>query len=266
MDSTAQIDNLVTNLKWLCATRKSVSQICREIGLNRQQFARYLAGTSTPSPHSLRRVCEHFGVEPTDMTLPPERFRARFARRSEGGRSALAEIGQMLGLNMAALRAFEGYYQTYYISPSWPGDILCCLACLTEQGGHMNVKTIERLRDDRAEISQTVKYSGFASYSRKRLMIVEMTSGHSAPIVTETILEPPTLYQKGYLRGLTFGMSWRIGNTPYCSPTIWQSLGPAPNIQAALRNCGRLRLDAPTLPFAVRRFFEQSPETFSLPD
>lgn len=59
------------NLKYACSTRVSISDFCREVGLNRQQFNRYINGQAHPSPHNLLRIASAFGLEPGDFTAPP---------------------------------------------------------------------------------------------------------------------------------------------------------------------------------------------------
>ena len=41
------------NLRWLCGLRKSVSFVARELGINRQQFGRYVNNKSYPNTHNL---------------------------------------------------------------------------------------------------------------------------------------------------------------------------------------------------------------------
>lgn len=53
-------DNLRANLRYLCQFRKSASSVAREIRVNRQQFERYLTGTTMPSPHILHRISTYF--------------------------------------------------------------------------------------------------------------------------------------------------------------------------------------------------------------
>ena len=58
------------NLHQLCAQGPSVSAICREIGINRTQFNRYLAGESFPRPDVLDRICGYFGVDARILLRP----------------------------------------------------------------------------------------------------------------------------------------------------------------------------------------------------
>lgn len=65
------------NLQSLAARAGSVSQLCRDLGINRTQFLRYLNGSAFPRPDVLQRICAHFGVdarillEPIDDIPPP---------------------------------------------------------------------------------------------------------------------------------------------------------------------------------------------------
>lgn len=54
---------LADNLRQLCQSTSSVSELCRTIGVNRTQFNRYLSGTAFPRPDILFRICRHFGVD-----------------------------------------------------------------------------------------------------------------------------------------------------------------------------------------------------------
>ena len=64
------------NLRRLCASYPSVSELCRELGINRTQFNRYMSGESFPRPDVLHRICAFFGtdarilLEPVDSLAP----------------------------------------------------------------------------------------------------------------------------------------------------------------------------------------------------
>lgn len=51
------------NLRMLSADHPSVAGLCRELGINRTQFNRYLGGESFPRPDVLHRICVFFGVD-----------------------------------------------------------------------------------------------------------------------------------------------------------------------------------------------------------
>jgi len=51
------------NLRALSADYPSVAGLCRDLGINRTQFNRYLSGESFPRPDVLHRICTFFGVD-----------------------------------------------------------------------------------------------------------------------------------------------------------------------------------------------------------
>lgn len=53
------------NLRRLCNSTTSIADICRDTGINRQQFNKYLAGRSVPSARVLRKICQRLGVSET---------------------------------------------------------------------------------------------------------------------------------------------------------------------------------------------------------
>lgn len=58
------------NLQILSAPYKSVSSLCRELGINRTQFNRYLSGESFPRPDILHQICQFFDVDARILLEP----------------------------------------------------------------------------------------------------------------------------------------------------------------------------------------------------
>lgn len=58
------------NLRILANRYPSVSQLCRELGINRTQFNRYLSGESFPRPDVLHRICTFFDVDARILLEP----------------------------------------------------------------------------------------------------------------------------------------------------------------------------------------------------
>ena len=61
---------LGSNLRLLCKDTTSISALCRQLGINRTQFNRYLSGESFPRPDVLYRICSHFGVDARILLEP----------------------------------------------------------------------------------------------------------------------------------------------------------------------------------------------------
>lgn len=58
------------NLRLLASDYPSIAGLCRELGINRTQFNRYLSGESFPRPDVLHRICEFFDVDARILLEP----------------------------------------------------------------------------------------------------------------------------------------------------------------------------------------------------
>lgn len=58
------------NLRLLSEAYPSVSELSRQLGINRTQFNRYLSGESFPRPDILDRICTFFGVDARILLEP----------------------------------------------------------------------------------------------------------------------------------------------------------------------------------------------------
>ncbi len=63
-------DMFGANLKRLAQSYPSVSELCRQLGINRTQFNRYLLGESFPRPDVLDRICRFFDVDARILLKP----------------------------------------------------------------------------------------------------------------------------------------------------------------------------------------------------
>lgn len=68
-------ENFSANLKLAASYYPSISEMCRKLGINRQQFMKYLSGTSFPSRYNMRRMCDFFGFDEYEILLPHDQFR-----------------------------------------------------------------------------------------------------------------------------------------------------------------------------------------------
>ncbi|MFK7875434.1 MAG: helix-turn-helix domain-containing protein [Paracoccaceae bacterium] len=69
--SPAELRNMFgANLRYLADTYPSISELSRQLGINRTQFNRYLAGESFPRPDILARICDFFDVDARVLLEP----------------------------------------------------------------------------------------------------------------------------------------------------------------------------------------------------
>lgn len=244
--------NFLANLKFACSTRRSISDLCRVVGVNRQQFNRYLNAGTLPSAHNRLRIAAAFGLDPADFNLAPHAFQRKLTEKSRPAMDA-GPLDDAFPGDLRALRPHLGFYQTWHVSLSWPGQVVCSCAHMREKDGQVVVTTLERIFDPERGISQRSRYVGLAAYQRQRIFLTELTRGE-APTFGQTILMPFELHQRRYLRGLTMGISWRNNNMPYATRTIWRHLGLTANKRGLLSACGVYAPASASLPSAVASF------------
>ena len=69
----AELRNMLgANLRQLSKQAVSISALCRDLGINRTQYNRYLSGESFPRPDVLHRICSYFGVDARILLDPVE--------------------------------------------------------------------------------------------------------------------------------------------------------------------------------------------------
>lgn len=246
-----------SNLKSACATRHSISEICRDLDINRQQFNRYINGCSRPSPYNLGKIASYFQIAADDFNLSTEQFQRKISGIITNSVNHSEFILDFFKAELTNIDQYLGDYQTFHISPSWPGYIICSFTRIKQEKDWIQVKSIERIYDPVDEIQQRSKYSGLFSISRNKIFIIEK-SHRNPSLIAETILQPFEIHQKRYLKGLTIGVSWRQDNMPYAARTIWKKLNKNINIKNIIKKCGRYDHNSHELPEPVRNYFSEN--------
>lgn len=250
-------DPFALNLRYACATMPSVSHFCRENGFNRQQFNRYISGHSRPSPNNLLRIAAAFDIDAASFDLSPERFREIMSKRRIPAIHH-SPLEDAFPGDLVQLRKYLGFYQTWHVSLSWPGRIVCSCTHLVEQDEKVVVTSLERIEDAESGIRQRSRYHGLAAYRRGRIFVTERTRGE-APTFGQTIMQPFEMHQRLYLRGLTMGVSWRNDNQPYASRMIWRYHGNHPDVRKLLKACGIFAKKSGEVPSAVTSYLSDTP-------
>lgn len=97
------------NLRQLCKRYTSVAGLCRDLGINRTQFNRYLSGESFPRPDVLHRICQFFNVDARVLLEPVEHIHG-----DESGLLHHPEVREFLGPYATRLPEAEfpsGFYR-----------------------------------------------------------------------------------------------------------------------------------------------------------
>ncbi len=62
------------NLRQLCFRYRTITEVCDGIRINRQQFNKYLAGSSLPNSSTLQRICNFLGVREEELFQAGEQW------------------------------------------------------------------------------------------------------------------------------------------------------------------------------------------------
>lgn len=249
--------NFSENLRCICAESGSIAQVCREIGINRQQFNRYLNGAGMPSAHNLRRIARHFGLTDADLFADPNEFVSRHIQNQK--RPAGKPVELLTGPfrdQSQSLKRYLGFYHSHFQTPSWDGMIMRSLIWMFEKDGYVMTRSIERVTARDGSVKQKSRYEGLATQRGNRVYVVEHELARDGSVV-ETILTPSHRQQVMFLRGMTIGVAWRPHMTPYASRAIWKRIGSATSLRDALKACGAYPIDSRRIDPTIRSFLTE---------
>jgi transcriptional regulator with XRE-family HTH domain len=112
------------NLRKVCYQHPSISAVCSGVGINRQQFNKYLAGQSMPNSATLRKICDFLNTNERDLFSPDAdvAHQCMTSRKDIAGpsfdraSSVLAMLQHMpdTGTSLSANIMQPGYYDCYF--------------------------------------------------------------------------------------------------------------------------------------------------------
>lgn len=255
------MDNFSENLRSICANYGSIAQVCREIGINRQQFNRYLNGGGMPSAHNLRRIARHFDLSEAELFADHAEFSRRHILNQK--RTARGPVDLMTGPfrdQTQSLRRYLGFYHSHFQTPTWEGQILGSLIWLYEKDGYVMSRSVERVIAEDGSVHQKSRYEGMVSQRGNRVYVVEHEMVREGSIV-ETILTPSHRQQVRYLRGMTIGVAWRPHVSPYASRAIWRRIEEKVSMREALKACGAFSHQSRHIDPSVRNYLSSQSNT-----
>lgn len=266
-------ENFRENLRLLCSYYDSVSEVCRRLGINRQQFNKYLAGRALPSHHNLRRLCEFFGIEEGEIFLPPRRFleivdvRPRRRATDEGLPDHFRKLEALRHLSGTQLDTYLGYYYRYFYSYGFPGRIVKSLLGIYRRGDLYYTKNIG-IHSDPKEAKRNVvhfKYQGLPLLINDRIFIFEYET-LIQDMVSGTILYTAYRNRVDILTGVQCTLAGRRSREPAAGKVIVEFLGRQIDVRRALRNCGLFAHDSDEVAASIRQRLDNhiAPDAFVL--
>ncbi|MGB1236974.1 MAG: helix-turn-helix domain-containing protein [Pseudomonadales bacterium] len=255
-----QKNALADNLRLLCSYKKSISEVCRELNINRQQFNKYLGAKTTPSGNNLRKICDYFGVEEHEITLPHEEFEALIKvkpQRASSSDDPLFDCLDKLGSDGTDLSKYVGNYFIYYYSTSFNNSILKSYCSIYKDAERYYIKWIERLSKEEASSHNDFVYKikGVVNSLGNRIFI----SGYEQVLQNEMVhitLYPTYKNKVSLLSGLLLGVSGTDSREPVCQRVVLSYLGQGNNHRKAMKECGIFDADSPQIDPQIRRHID----------
>jgi transcriptional regulator with XRE-family HTH domain len=236
------------NLRAACDARRSISDVCRDLGINRQQFNKYLSGASYPSAHNLRRICGYFDA---DLTQPPTvHGDQQPSAGTRTSRQALFDptvqaMQQAFPEGSRKLDRYLGFYFSYYLSPAYPGMVLKSISRFYKQDGLCFDKTMERaLRRDGAPSRPIVnRYVGSVIHTDDRIYVLHQhTTLHQT--LSMVAFYPSFAATLQLLSGVFVSVSSGPARQPFAARAVYEYKGRSPDLRAMIRNSGLFAIDS----------------------
>lgn len=228
----------LNNLKFLCAEKPSVAAVCRDIGINHQQFSKYLSGRSRPSAHNLRRIARYFGVSDDDLTAP----HLQLVQTYQSNRATLTtrRADPLAGIfpgDIAKLRSFLGAYQVFFHAPIATDVIVVNTVFLDERNGIVYSRLIEALRGSSGGRRRWTRCDGKVTYQAGRLFVVD-SERRDENVLSTYILSPPPRQKMQYLFGTMCFLASLPRRTPYASKVVWKKFDNFRSVRELFETCG----------------------------
>lgn len=215
-------DHLPENLRTLCEQAGTVSDMCRKIGINRQQFNKYLTGAHQPSRNNLRMIAGFFGLNPDLLLSNPSDFRSiiegghfHLFRNLINAPKSLAFINEVTSLQTSAHEELAGVYERYHYSSIYKGQIVRSIFCVHEKNGLLQHYYVERFpdRDEPGKFDYLFNYHGLSFFIANRMFSIDFETIQKNEM-TFSNLATINRGSKRYLFGVTSGIASTMMRQP----------------------------------------------------
>jgi transcriptional regulator with XRE-family HTH domain len=241
------------NLQALTADIANHSEMCRQIGVNRTQFNRYLAGSAFPRPDVLYRICRFFNVD-ANILLEP------LADRRKPQTDALTALPpQHRPFDHYLLP--DGIYRYWRKSFRQPEKAYQGMALIvtTEEGKLWKGYDIhsQPMREGSARHARSTKYQGRLIQQFDGFTLLSRTPYND--MMNLTYFEYGLDSMPEYYSGLTFVTQRRLPEANRLSAIVMRRLNDSCGARlACARHCGTMPFDA--VPEPVRKALRRVPD------
>jgi transcriptional regulator with XRE-family HTH domain len=256
------LSEISANLRLLCSFKASISQVGRELAINRSQLNRYLAGTSTPRTGLLRKICDYFGVELHELMLPPDDFaeliQVRALDSDSTGRLLWQYVDKVMARNEPRIQNMTGFFWEYYASMSQPGKVIRNMITFEPRDNYMFYRRLERMGPHDKPCRHHFRYQGAALMTGDRIFMSDYEYGAEVEL-TQTVLYPDYAMRWTRLHGIKLGVSADSTHMPCAVRVVFERPPHSMHSITALRQCGLFDFDSPHIPEHVLEMIDNVP-------
>jgi transcriptional regulator with XRE-family HTH domain len=128
------------NLRRKCGEFETIAEVCRGIGINRQQFNKYLAGSAFPNALTLRRICTFLKISEQVLFEPPAPNGTHHRVQSADQDTAASPFGFLVNgtrnFDFDVRELQNGAYYSYCPFPKAPGVLVRSLMLVSGSLGN----------------------------------------------------------------------------------------------------------------------------------
>lgn len=252
------------NLLLLTESYLSISELCRKLNINRQQFNKYLSGQHTPSQKVLHRIADYFMLHESDFFLSPIDFRNLYEGLENNIPMNLRKsqkFNQFLTIakdSNKALESYLGVYYRYHFSSIYKEKVLRSVTCLYEADGLVQYVTIERfplIDNNQNKLGYTFRYHGLCTLLGDRIFMIDFESRQNNEI-TFSILTPQHRTPKRFLYGILNGVASSSFRQPFATRMMLQFISKGTIKKNHLKQATLLDINDENIPLEAVSYFK----------
>jgi transcriptional regulator with XRE-family HTH domain len=235
------------NLFALTTARGSIAEVCRQTGINRQQFNKYLAGASLPSEKTLDKLAAFFGVRDVDLFLGGGDTRGRTGELTEAVRAA-----------SAACELEAGLYALYAPWLAGKGIIMRATGVLRRADGLTRFTRFIHYKGDakRDGVSNYGRLDGLALQNNSEVTFFGRERRHWDHFFAATTINLKNRVGHGVWPGIA--STFLPTGLPAAMPLILERQPESMTLRQSLSHNGLMKMDDPRLPVAVASVMSES--------
>lgn len=232
-------NHFADRLKELCKTKSSVSAVARDLGINRQQFAKYISGESLPRQAIHQKIADYFDVNPgelhSDRPIKDSKSASLTSSSTVKAIMLLLDAAAVLPITDAELE--PGFYWQYKLLLRMPGKIIKSLVMITNTDGVYRYKRRSSVVYN-AELNGTIENTFNGVFFKQNGFLIMTDVGATLNDLTFHVFATRHVYDTSIKPGLhmTVGLSGSFG--PRAARLFLKKIPDSESILAHARNQG----------------------------